>query len=337
MIKDSVTQFDLEAAFKALDDINMSETNKGLKANKAPLTEIFSKRNNGFEALMEEYYNVGDSNDLSAAQEEREAEIAKAKLARIEKIVDLDAKSPEDLLTSYVGKYIIQCPQCMTLFYKNPEDVEQSDENSGVVNIDEVCQHCGNETGYTLVGKIGEVTAEEAEEAAEEMPIEAEENSSEEAEDSEQKESQEDESNESEDDLNLEITEDNILEDSNESESDEKENKEESFRNIYMDNMLLEELEGEAQDDDSIEDNDIDDNILEKLESDELEEEFEDISDAEFQKLIQSPEFRKPISDNEVQQLLGENKSQKNGELTEGIFDKITKSFKKDSPAMSYQ
>ena len=58
------------------------------------------------------------------AQEEREAEVAKAKLARIEKIVDLDADSEEDLLPSYVGKVIIQCPQCMTLFYKNQEDIE---------------------------------------------------------------------------------------------------------------------------------------------------------------------------------------------------------------------
>jgi hypothetical protein len=266
MIKDSVTQFDLEAAFKALDDINMPETNKGLKANKAPLTEIFSKRNNGFDALLEEYYNVGDSTELKVAQEEREAEIAKAKLARIEKIVDLDAKSPEDLLTSYVGKYIIQCPQCMTLFYKNPEDVEQSDENSSIVNVDEVCQHCGNETGYTLVGKIGEVPAEETEEdVAEEAPMEDVEIDEEVPED-EVKDSVEDESQaeESDEDLNLDIVEEDASDDP---EDYEKEVKEESFRNIYMDNsidnMLLEKLDSDIQDDEVL---------------GELDEDFEDIS-----------------------------------------------------------
>jgi hypothetical protein len=57
----------------------------------------------------------------------------------------------------------------MTLFYKNPEDIEHSDENPDVVNINEVCQHCGNASGYTLIGKVDSVSEEEADkyEAAE--------------------------------------------------------------------------------------------------------------------------------------------------------------------------
>ena len=112
-MKESVTKFDLEAAFKALDEIESPKVDK-VKANRPALTEIFSRKTK-FDALVEEYYDVNDMSDLGDAKEAREAEVAKAKLARIEKIVDLDADSPEDLLTSYVGKYIMQYPQD---FYK---------------------------------------------------------------------------------------------------------------------------------------------------------------------------------------------------------------------------
>ena len=74
-----------------------------------------------------------------------------------------EAESEDDLLPSYVGKVIIQCPQCMTLFYKNQEDIEKSEENPDVVNINETCQHCGNNSGYTLIGKVDQVGEDEAE------------------------------------------------------------------------------------------------------------------------------------------------------------------------------
>lgn len=160
-MKESITKFDLEAAFKALDEIDIP-TAQSVKANRPALTEIFSRKSK-FDSLIEEYYDISNTAELDDAKEAREAEVAKAKLARIEKIVDLDADSPEDLLTSYIGKYIIQCPQCMTLFYKSPEDVVESEDDPDTVNINEVCQHCGNETGYTLVGKVGEVESDEAE------------------------------------------------------------------------------------------------------------------------------------------------------------------------------
>ena len=176
-MKEPITKFDLEAAFKALDEIDVPTTGK-VKANRPALTEIFSRKSK-FDSLMEEYYDVGNTAELADAQEAREAEVAKAKLARIEKIVDLEADSPEDLLTSYVGKYIMQCPQCMTLFYKNPEDVVEAEDDPSTVNVNEICQHCGNETGYTLIGKVGEATPDEfpAEEselegAEEELPEE---------------------------------------------------------------------------------------------------------------------------------------------------------------------
>lgn len=171
-MKESITKFDLEAAFKALDEIDMPNVG-GLKARRAPLQEIFSQKSKT-DKLIEDYYDVGNNEELDDAQKAREAEIAAAKLARIEKIVDLDAKTPEELLTSYVGKFIMQCPQCMTLFYKNAEDIEESEDDNTVVNVNEVCQHCGNESGYTLIGKVGaaDEPAAETEQPAEAAPTE---------------------------------------------------------------------------------------------------------------------------------------------------------------------
>ena len=163
MKKETVTMFNLEAAFKALDEIDTPKTSgERFKANRANLKEYFNTKT-AHEVLVEDYFDVNDTDDLNAAKEEREAEVAKAKLARIEKIVDLDAETEEDILPSYVGKMIIQCPQCMTLFYKNEEDIEKSEETPDVVNINEICQHCGNSSGYTLVGKVGGINEEEAE------------------------------------------------------------------------------------------------------------------------------------------------------------------------------
>ena len=159
MKKESVKKFDLEAAFKALDEIEIPQA-KGIKANRVDLKERFGHKS-ATEILVEDYYDVSSAEDLKDAKEERDGEVAKAKLARIEKIVDLNAESPEELLPSYVGKVIMQCPQCMTLFYKNPEDIEPSEENPEIVNLNEPCQHCGNTSGYTLIGKVGAVTEDE--------------------------------------------------------------------------------------------------------------------------------------------------------------------------------
>ena len=178
-MKEKITKFDLDAAFKALDEIEIPKVN-GIRANRQNFSESLKKVDK-LELLMEDYYDVNDHKALEEAQDEREEEIAQAKLDRIEKIVDLDADSPEDILPSYVGKTIIQCPQCMTLFYKAPEDIEASAENPDVVNVSETCQHCGNKTGYNVIGKVApednaeleEPLADNSTEApVEELPVE---------------------------------------------------------------------------------------------------------------------------------------------------------------------
>lgn len=289
-MKESVTKFDFEAAFKALDEVAIPTTT-GLKANRAPLTEVFSKTLKT-DALVEEYYDISNTGELDDAKAAREAEIAKAKLARIEKIVDLDAESPDDLLTSYVGKYIIQCPQCMTLFYKKPEDVEESEEDPTTVNISEVCQHCGNDSGYTLIGKVGaaeEPAAEEAslegEEATEELPDIAGEDATDESGDIStdlSDTSLEDNSADNEDiDLDIEIEDDELepLED----DSEDTGKKEESFQNKRKSSKRLTEAGGVDL----------------------------EVSAREFEQLINSPEFKKPISDAAVKTMLNSFKETK--------------------------
>lgn len=157
---EKITKFDLDAAFKALDEIESPVIEKSEKAKRL-VEEV--KRVPTVDALVEEYYDVNSQADLEDAKEERDEEIAKAKLAKIEKIVDLDAESPEDLEPSYEGKTIIQCPQCMTMFYKDPADVVISEDDPSLCNVGEKCQHCGNDDGYTIIGKVAPVEPEEAE------------------------------------------------------------------------------------------------------------------------------------------------------------------------------
>lgn len=170
--REKVTAFDFENAFKALSEMEIPK----VESKRKNLSERFI-RSNVTNALMEDYYNVTDSNDLANAQNNRKEEIAQAKLARIEKIVDLNAETPEDILPSYVGKNIIQCPQCMTLFYKDQADIEVSEEDQSTCNVSEICQHCGNDSGYTLIGKVAAVEepAEEENVPVEEVPTENEE------------------------------------------------------------------------------------------------------------------------------------------------------------------
>lgn len=320
-MKESITKFDLEAAFKALDEIEAPISEEGLKANKPALTEIFSRKSK-FDALFEEYYDIGSTEELSDAKEAREAEVAKAKLARIEKIVDLDAETPDELLASYVGKLIIQCPQCMTLFYKNPEDVEESEDDAETVNVNEVCQHCGNESGYTLIGKVGEASAEdnftETEQTdPEELSVEAD------AADSEEESDEDLADLEGEDfDLDSELEEIDL-----EIEDDEEEKKEESFSVADSStNLLVEQLTEESE---------------------------LDVSAEDFEKLINSSEFKQPITDRAARAMMQEfdetgeevkknlkesiedsssKEDDKTGQeepLEEGVFDKIKDKFAK--------
>ena len=301
----TITKFDLEAAFKALDEIDIPEAKAGrMTRNEVNLKETFKRPTLGAktEALVEEFYDVAD--ELPEAKAEREDEIAKAKLARIEKIVDLDAETPEDVLPSYEGKIIIQCPQCMTLFYKDAADIEKSERDESICNVSEKCQHCGNEGGYTIIGKVAaaEIPAEDLpeEEKPEEEPIEekteesakepTEENKDEVVKDEEVKEENKEEGEEA--DLNL---------DSEEIPEEEEDKKEESLQ-----------TEGQSLTEDKISAAEIKDRLAafvkdnlheecaeeEIIKGDEpLKEAGKEVSDAEFKKLINSRIWNEDLED----------------------------------------
>lgn len=221
-MKERVTKFDLENAFKALDEIAIPKVG-GVKSNRPNLKESV-KRVDRTSMLVEDYYDLYNREDVNELKEDREAEIASAKLAKIEKIVDLDAESPEDLQPTYVGKTIIQCPQCLTLFYKDPADIVVSEENPGMVNVDEVCQHCGNDSGYTVIGKVAE-----EEVPVDELPSEAipEENEAEEAEEDIPMTDEEPAEESTDSDLDLEAAPDESVEE--ESEEEVKESLNETY------------------------------------------------------------------------------------------------------------
>ena len=71
----------------------------------------------------------------------------------VEKIVDIDANTIEELKDSYIGNAIIRCPACKTLIYKKPELLEK-DSESDVYNVGETCPHCGSTDGFELVGQV---------------------------------------------------------------------------------------------------------------------------------------------------------------------------------------
>lgn len=276
---EKVTKIDLKNAFKALDELEMP---------KPVLTESVRKLPTA-SALVEEFYDIDNPEDIAVASEDREEEIAKAKLAKIEKIVDLNAETPEDLEPSYSGKTIIQCPQCMTMFYKDPSEIIVSEDNETVCNVGEKCQHCGNESGYTLVGKVAPVDDTELANF-EEKPTEE------------------------ENEFDLAFEEEPKEEENSEEENAEDEEIPEEAGNEEASEEPVEEEEGKEKNESL--------SLKEDLGKEELTEanELPEVTDANLDKLFDSEEFKKPISEEEVEQIFADNKEE-NFEDVEDIDD----------------
>ena len=75
------------------------------------------------------------------------------------RVIDADAKTEDDLQTSYIGKVIIDCHVCHSHIFKNKEDIEIDD--NGDVNITEECPYCGEQEGFVVVGEICPFNKEE--------------------------------------------------------------------------------------------------------------------------------------------------------------------------------
>lgn len=110
--------YNINDAFKALEGLN---------------EDIFSADDKGIEELRSFY--DGDT-DFEA-----------------EDIVDVEAKTKEDLKDSYVGHVILRCPICTTLIYKLPKEVIL-DEDTAYVNVGEECPVCSSVDGWDIVGQV---------------------------------------------------------------------------------------------------------------------------------------------------------------------------------------
>lgn len=82
----------------------------------------------------------------------------------VEMVVDVEAETMDELKDSYVDNFILQCPVCKTLIYKEQSEVIYDEEDKETVNVGEACPHCKSEDGFTIVGKVAPVTKEEEKE-----------------------------------------------------------------------------------------------------------------------------------------------------------------------------
>ncbi len=110
--------YNINDAFKALEGLN---------------EDIFSADDKGIEELRNFY--DGDT-DFEA-----------------EDIVDVEAKTKEDLKDSYVGHVILRCPICTTLIYKLPKEIIL-DEDAAYANVGEECPVCSSVDGWDIVGQV---------------------------------------------------------------------------------------------------------------------------------------------------------------------------------------
>lgn len=86
-------------------------------------------------------------------------------------VYDVEATTSEDIEDSYIGKVILDCGTCHSLFYKTPDEIVIDDEE-GVANISEECPICASVGGYKIVGEVapfGDFSAKSTEDAPQEM------------------------------------------------------------------------------------------------------------------------------------------------------------------------
>lgn len=77
--------------------------------------------------------------------------------------IDPDAKTPEELKDSYIGKVILDCCVCHSKLYKDKEDVI-IDEDGDLANVDEECPFCYCVDGFKIVGEVKEFDKDDSDE-----------------------------------------------------------------------------------------------------------------------------------------------------------------------------
>ena len=135
--------YNINEAFKALEDVSLDEINADLE-----------KENQKVFSLSDE--------DI---QEDP-----------IEMITDIEADDEEELKDTYVGDVILQCNSCKEKIYRKEDDLvladKENEEDEDVYNVDLECPHCHQYVGYELIGKVAPYDAEESEELKAEVNAE---------------------------------------------------------------------------------------------------------------------------------------------------------------------
>lgn len=110
-----------------------------------------------FDALNEEVFDISIEDGFQKAKEFKDAVVDD-----FEPIVVIDdtVENEEDVETSYVGKVILQCPTCLSMVYRDPEDVI-IDEELEIANVGDVCPTCQSEDGFKIIGEVSDFEDEE--------------------------------------------------------------------------------------------------------------------------------------------------------------------------------
>ena len=111
-------------------------------------------------------FNLQDDKEV----DEAEREMKKKSKDAIEQIVDIAAESEGELKKSYIGSTILQCPTCLTMIYKNPDQVIPSDDDPEIFNVEEACPHCGAKDGFTRIGTVASLDVDPFAEPEPPMP-----------------------------------------------------------------------------------------------------------------------------------------------------------------------
>lgn len=107
------------------------------------LNEAFKR----LDALTEETFNTSSTglNDLSSF-------LDKDNTDDLVKIIDPEAETEDELKDSYIGKVIINCNICHSNIFKDKEAIEI--DTDGIVNVEDQCPYCGEESGFAIIGEI---------------------------------------------------------------------------------------------------------------------------------------------------------------------------------------
>lgn len=114
------------------------------------------------------------ANEIIEKNDEKEDEEDKVQV-----VLDVDADNLAEIKDKdYMGKYIIKCPVCDTLIYKDLEQLHKSEEKdedgNPLFNIDEECPHCHvTDEGFLVVGQVGkpDLDSEEEVEVKDEVEV----------------------------------------------------------------------------------------------------------------------------------------------------------------------